>query len=102
MRRTSTYLKSIGFVRCPLPTGKKVRIPVFVGVFKHATADSLFELLKSPDAARKYTVLALQHASWPLLRKFPHHWLHECMKETPLRPGRRKALKLLLNNATAR
>ncbi|MBI3985646.1 MAG: hypothetical protein HY343_01890 [Lentisphaerae bacterium] len=97
MKRTYTFAKSRGWIRCVLPTGREIRLPVFQGILKHPTAEALPALLKHPATARKYTREALRVASWPVLRQFPSSWLKTCMKTTPLRPGRRKALDFMLS-----
>jgi hypothetical protein len=96
MKRTHRFVKSVGTVDCVLEPGRQITLPVFPGIFKHPTVDELRELLAKPEAARKYTILALRKAPWPVLREFPHSWLEECLENAELRDGRAQALRFLL------
>ena len=97
MRRTYTFARSEGIVRCRLPTGETVALPVVTGILKHLDADRLRERLAHPEIARRYTREALRVAAWPILRMFPMAWLRECLPEARLRPGRAAALAYLLS-----
>jgi hypothetical protein len=62
-----------------MPDGEIFTLPVVVGILKHPSAEMLPLLLSKPDAAIKYSVAALQKASWPILRLFPRQWLLLCI-----------------------
>jgi len=96
MRTATPFVKSTGTVKCAVPGGKTIRIPVFPGVLKHPTLAQLRCLLRDPDVAQKYTVEALRIAPWPVLREFPHEWLKQCMPQAHLDTRRSRALKFLL------
>jgi len=96
MRRAYQFAKPDGTVTCVLATGRSVTVPVFPGLLKHLTTEALREMLAKPPVVRKYTVEALRHAAWPLLREFPADWLKECLDAADLRPSRRKAVLFLL------
>ena len=96
MRRTYSFVKSIGRVRCKLPGGDEVEVPVVPGILKHPRPEALPELLKTPGALVKYTVEAMRRAPWSVLREFPRLWLVECMDRARLSHGRRMALEFLL------
>ena len=72
-------------------------MPLFPGILKHPTVEDLPRLLRNPDVVRKYTMLALSKAAWPILRRFPRDWLRECLPEANVRASRRKALDYLLS-----
>lgn len=98
MKMTYTFVKSSGSVKCSLPTGKEIEVPVVQGILKHLTTDSLRGFLKNPDAARKYTIEALRKAPWPVLRQFPHGWLRDCIEDAHLEPRRSRALAFMLSS----
>ena len=79
-----------------LPDGRTLTLPVIPGILKHPAPGALSALLVNPDAARKYTLVALRHAAWPVLRLFPVEWLRECLDHAQLTAGRRQALLFLL------
>jgi len=54
------------------------------------------KLLRNPNVAYKYTLIALQKASWPILSRFPREWLKECIDAAQVTPSRKKALLFLL------
>ena len=97
MKRSYRFVESVGTVRCTLEGGREVTLPVFPGILKHPTVDELRELLARPAVARKYTIVALRKASWPVLREFPRAWLETCLVEADLRPGRAEAIRFLLS-----
>jgi hypothetical protein len=97
MKRTYHFASSLGTVTCSLPNGRSIEVPVFAGIMKHPTSQKLPDLLRKPSTLRKYTMLALSKASWPILRHFPRSWLQECLPEAPLAPSRRQALDYLLS-----
>ena len=97
MKRTYSFVKSVGTVECALEPGREVALPVFPGILKHPTLDELRELLRKPSVARKYTILALRKAPWQVLREFPRDWLETCIPEADLRAGRIDALRFLLS-----
>jgi hypothetical protein len=73
-----------------------IGIPLFPGILKHLSVKDLPNVVKSEAAVRKYTEEALKTAPWPVLREFPHCWLHVCLEELQLPEGRRRALEFLL------
>ena len=97
MKRTYTFVKSLGTVKHELPDGIMIEIPIFPGILKHPAVSSLPELLNTPAALRKYTIEAIKKAPWPVLKQFPRSWLTACLEEAEIRPGRLKALKYLLS-----
>jgi hypothetical protein len=97
MRRRYHFATSIGSVSCRLPDGRSVTLPIVPGILKHPTSEALKSLLVEAGVARKYTVEALQHASWPVLRLFPREWLRTCLPDARLQPRRKKALVCLLD-----
>lgn len=97
MRRRYQFATSLGFVSCKLPEGGSVTLPIVPGILKHPTPELLASMLVEPRVARKYTVEALQHASWPVLRLFPREWLKNCLPEAHLQARRKKALLFLLD-----
>ena len=97
MKRTYKFVRSMGTVTCALPTGEEIELPVVQGILKHPRVESLREMLKNPDVARKYTREALEVAPWSVLREFPRPWLNSMMEEADIRPGRAKALLFMLN-----
>jgi hypothetical protein len=97
MKRTYRYVGSFGEVRCTLPSGLEITLPVVPGLLKHPSVDELFDLLRDPDVARKYTALALVKAPWAVLRLFPREWLESCMAETELPAARARALTFMLS-----
>lgn len=96
MKRTMTFVTNMGFSACRLSSGEIIQVPVFPGILKHPMPKQLPELLQDERVARKYTVLALQKAGWPVLRRFPREWLLVCMERASLRPLRKQALLHLL------
>ena len=96
MRRTTNFVKSRGTVRCTLPAGQEIRVPVVPGILKHLTVEQLRNLLKDPDVVRKYTIEALNEAPWPVLCKFPAEWLKRCIGDAHLNPRRARAIAFLL------
>ena len=96
MRKPMRYAKSSGSAVCSLPDGRTVVVPIAPGILKHPAESALPEILRAPDALRKYTIEALRRAPWQVLREFPSDWLMECLDEAALRPGRRAALLYLL------
>ena len=97
MKRSSQFALSTGNVTCPVPGGGSVLLPVIPGILKHPMPSQLFTLLADVRVARKYTRLALEKASWPVLRQFPPAWLEACLESADLRPGRKQALLYLLS-----
>lgn len=53
MKRTYDFARPIGTVKCALPSGQKLTIPVFPGLLKHPAAEDLPRLLKKPAVVRK-------------------------------------------------
>lgn len=96
MKMSYKYASSLGSVECCMPDGEKVTLPVVAGILKHPSADMLPMLLSKPEAAYKYSFVALQKAAWPVLRLFPRKWLLHCISKAKLRPSREKALLFLL------
>ena len=96
MKRTYRFAQSIGSATSNLPDGTVLTVPVVPGILKHPTPDALPSILAHPDAVRKYTIEALRHASWPVLRLFPRDWLKECLDAAGLKPRRHQALLFLL------
>ncbi len=97
MKRTHRYVQPSGSVAVSLPDGQSLEIPVVQGIFKHASADALFDLLKDPEVAAKYTREALRIAPWQVLRHFPREWLKTCLSQAHLPEGRTRALEYLLS-----
>lgn len=98
MKRSLVFVASKGFVPCRIESGEVIQIPVFAGILKHPMPHHLPDLLQDERVARKYTLLALQKAGWPILRRFPREWLLTCMDQATLRPLRRQALVHLLTD----
>jgi hypothetical protein len=96
MKRSLTFVSNQGFSACRVASGEEIQLPVFPGILKHPMPKQLPELLRDERVAQKYTVLALQKAGWPILRRFPREWLLACMSQANLRPLRREALLYLL------
>ncbi|QTA84771.1 hypothetical protein [Desulfonema magnum] len=101
MRKSYRFPEVTEFAECELSDGDKIRVPVVTGIFKHATADMLRELLKKPAVAKKYTVESLRVAPWPVMRKFPRSWLMRHLEEADLRPTRKAAILFMLNTSAA-
>ena len=97
MRHVYQFVASTGTVTCEVSRGRTIEVPVIPGILKHPTLDSLAALLKKPHVMRKYTLEALQTASWPVLRQFPREWLKELLQDTTMRPSRLRALAFLLS-----
>jgi len=97
MRKPYRFVEVTGFAECELSDGSKVRLPVVMGIFKHATADMLRELLKKPAVAKKYTIESLRVAPWPVMREFPRSWLMLHLEEAELRPTRKAAILFMLD-----
>ncbi|MDM8522818.1 hypothetical protein QUF80_05540 [Desulfococcaceae bacterium HSG8] len=97
MRKPYRFVEVTEFAECELSDGSKVRLPVVMGIFKHATADMLRELLKKPAVAKKYTIESLRVAPWPVMREFPRSWLMLHLEEADLRPTRKAAILFMLN-----
>ena len=97
MKRTYSFVRSIGTVGARTKMGQIIQIPVFPGILKHPTVDALPGLLAGPAVVRKYTIEALRIAAWPLLRQFPREWLLELAPQADIRPGRLRALEYLLS-----
>ena len=96
MKLSYQYAASLGRVECCMPDGETLTLPVVAGILKHPSADMLPVLLSKPEVAIKYSVAALQKASWPILKLFPRNWLLQCIPKANLRPSREKALRFLL------
>ena len=97
MKRTYRFVDSLGTVRCTLPGGEAMDIPLIPGLLKHSSADGLAVLLQDPHTLRKYTIEALRRAPWHVVRQFPRGWLSHCMECADLPEGRRNALIFLLS-----
>jgi len=97
MRRTLRFAKSIGKTTCELSPGNEITVPVIPGILKHPRPEELPTLLSRPSVVRKYTMLALAKASWPVLRQFPRAWLRLCLENAHVKPSRRRALVFLLS-----
>ena len=97
MKQTCVFARSIGIVTCKMPSGEEIKLPVVPGILKHPSPEMLPFLLGKPDVAFKYTIEALQKASWPVLRLFPKDWLRQCLPDAHLRHGRADALAFLLS-----
>jgi len=96
MKRTVTFVRSRGTVRCTLPKGPEIRVPVVPGILKHPTVEQLRKMLKDPDVVRKYTIAALREAPWSVLREFPTDWLKRCLPDAHLNTRRAEAVAFLL------
>jgi hypothetical protein len=68
------------------------------GIFKHASAEMLRELLKKPAAAKKYTLESLRVAPWSVMREFSPSWLRQHIDEAGLGPMRKKAILFMLGD----
>ncbi len=90
------YARPIGTVRLRLDGGGDIELPVIPGILKHPRPGELAGLLQHEVVARKYTRLALEKAAWRVLREFPTDWLAQCLGETSMREGRRRALRYLM------
>lgn len=97
MKRTYHWVQPSGTVVVRLPEGEEIELPVVQGILKHASVEELFELLKDPQVARKYTLEALRIAPWPVLKHFPREWLRACLAQATLPEGRTRALKFMLS-----
>ncbi|HET6383722.1 MAG TPA: hypothetical protein VFJ58_10045 [Armatimonadota bacterium] len=97
MKRTYRFVQPSGTVLCWMPGVGDVTLPVVQGIFKHAAPEALFELLKDPKIAQKYTLEALRVPPWPVLKHFPRQWLKTCLASADLPAGRRRALEFMLS-----
>lgn len=97
MKRSYRFVSNEGAVRCDLGYDQEITLPVFPGILKHPTVDELRQLLTKPAVARKYTILALRKAPWPVLGQFPRAWLESLLPDANLRPERERALRFLLS-----
>ena len=97
MKRTLHFVQPSGTAVCEVPGVGEITLPVVQGIFKHASAETLTELLKDPTVARKYTLEALRVAPWPVLKLFPRPWLKSCLRQAQLSEGRTRALEFLLS-----
>ena len=100
MKKPYHFVEVTDFVECELPDGSKVRLPVVMGIFKHADTEMLHDLLKKPAAAKKYTIESLRVAPWPVLREFPRSWLTEHLDQADIRPSRKAAVLFMLTPQT--
>jgi hypothetical protein len=96
MTRPYHFARPIGIAVCQIEGSETVSIPVFPGLLKHPHPSELVSLISDRDVARKYTRLALEKASWQILKEFPRPWLSSCLPEIKVRPGRLKALRFLM------
>ena len=96
MTRTYHFAESLGTTECKLRDGSFVSLPVFPGILKHPRPSELFALMKDEDVARNYTRVALQKAGWQILKTFQRDWLAACLEQSPMRAGRRGAIRFLL------
>lgn len=99
MKLIYPLVKPAGYVSCRLPDGTSADIPVVAGLLKHLTVGQLSELLPDIDVLRKYTVEALKHAPWKIVREFPRSWLICCLAQAELPADRRAALEFMLSAA---
>jgi len=97
MKMACRFVRSEATTTCVLPSGRRIAVPVIPGVLKHPEPETLAVMLSRPAVVRKYTVQALQKASWPILAQFPRDWLLECLDHARLNPSRRRALTFLLS-----
>jgi len=97
MKQTCVFARSMGIATCRTASGQEIKLPVVPGILKHPSPEMLPLLLGKPDVAFKYTIEALQKASWPVLRLFPKDWLRQCLPDAHLRQGRANALAFLLS-----
>jgi hypothetical protein len=97
MKQTFVFARSIGFATCKMPSGQEIKLPVVPGILKHPSPEMLPLLLGKHEVAFKYTIEALQKASWPVLQLFPRDWLRQCLPDARLRHGRADALAFLLS-----
>ncbi|NCO33757.1 MAG: hypothetical protein AUJ92_05945 [Armatimonadetes bacterium CG2_30_59_28] len=97
MKRTYRFVQPSGTVVCAIPGKGEIELPVVQGILKHASRESLFDLLKDPDIALKYTLEALRVAPWSALQHFPREWLKECLPKADLREGRARAVEFMLS-----
>lgn len=97
MKRTLRFAKPIGTATCEMSPGNEITVPIIPGILKHPRPEELPALLSKPSVVRKYTMLALRKASWPILKQFPRAWLRLCLENAHLTPSRRQALVFLLS-----
>lgn len=100
MKRVHRFVDPIGVVRCTLPSGERVDIPVVPGLLKHPSVQELPVLLEDVDVLRKYTIEALRRGTWNVVRRFPREWLEACMETAAIPEGRLRALRFMLSDAT--
>ena len=98
MKRTCHFAEPTGTIRCRLPSGAEITVPLMQGILKHPTQQAMPALLRNPAVVRKYTLEAIRTAPWSLLRAFPKAWLRQCIPEAQIRPGRRRALSFMLGD----
>ena len=96
MRRRNHFVESLGSLACPLSSGGTVTVPIVPGLLKHPTVPQLRQLLSEPDAVTKYTIAALRHAPWSILRQFDKPWLRSCLSCAGLRSSRARAISFLI------
>ncbi len=101
MKKSYHFVKVTEFAECRLSSDNIIRLPVVPGIFKHATAEMLHELLQKPAVAKKYTIESLRIAPWPVLREFPYSWLKLHIEEAGLRPMRKKAILFMISDESS-
>jgi len=90
MERTMHFVRPVGVVRCDLPSGESVDVPVVPGILKHYRLEDLPRLLQDSETLRKYTSEALRKAPWSVVRQFPREWLVMCLSLTDLAGGEKR------------
>lgn len=95
---TYEFARPSGTAECQLPDGKVISLPVFFGLLKTLSHESLEESLKNPYVAKKYTQEALRIAAWQILRHFPREWLLACLDSAKVRSSRCAAIRFLLED----
>lgn len=96
MKHTHHFARSVATITARSPSGQTVQLPVIPGILKHPSIEQLPALLENPRVVRTYTTLALQKASWQVLKQFPKDWLTEGIPEAQLPDARKRALLFLL------
>ncbi|MCX7044570.1 MAG: hypothetical protein NTX50_03655 [Candidatus Sumerlaeota bacterium] len=96
MNAPPRYIQSLGIAHCEVAPGRQVALAIAPGIFKHLACSELSEVLKKPNAARKYTLEALRCAPWNVLCEFDRDWLKDCLLQAHLPAPRRAALEFML------
>lgn len=91
----NNFAQKIGDLSCEITPGQVVTLPVFIGIFKHATRKDLIDILQRPGVSRRYVHECLCIAPWQVLKEFPNQILLQELGAANLPLSRRRALEFL-------